>query len=52
MPSRKIQKLMRKTRRSTGRSADFYVIDISPAAAQPAEIHTGEVLTTKQRKNF
>jgi N-glycosylase/DNA lyase len=32
MSSAKIQKIMRKTRRSRGRNAEFYVIDVSPAA--------------------
>jgi hypothetical protein len=36
----KIRKLMRKTRRSMGRNSEFYVIDISPAAKQPAEFLT------------
>jgi hypothetical protein len=43
--SARIQKLMRKTGRSIGRNAEFYVIDVSPAAKQPAELHTGEELT-------
>jgi hypothetical protein len=46
MSSRNIQKLMRKTRRSMGRNTEFYVIDISPVAEHPAEIHTREELTT------
>jgi hypothetical protein len=32
----KAQKFMCKTRRSMGRKAEFYVIDISPVAEQPA----------------
>jgi hypothetical protein len=48
----KIQKLMRKTRRSEGRNAEFYVFDISPAAEQPAEFHDGEKLISKYRENF
>jgi hypothetical protein len=40
MSSRKIQKFVRKTRRSKGRNAEFYVINISRAAEQPAEFHT------------
>jgi hypothetical protein len=36
----KIQKLMRKTCRSKGRNADFYVIEISHEAEQPAEFTT------------
>jgi hypothetical protein len=45
MSSGKIQKPMRKTRRSKGRNAEFYVIDISPSAEQLAEFHNGEELT-------
>jgi hypothetical protein len=36
----KLQKRMRKTRRSRGRNAEFYIICISPLAEQPAEFHT------------
>jgi hypothetical protein len=43
--STKVQKLMRKTRRSKGRNAEFYVIDLTPAADQPTDFHTGEELT-------
>jgi hypothetical protein len=52
MSSTKAQKLMRKTRRSRGRNAEFYVIELTPAAEQPTEFHTGEELTTYQRDNF
>jgi hypothetical protein len=52
MSSAKIQKLMRKTRRRKGRTAEFYVIEITPATEQPAEFHTREELTTKQCDNF
>jgi hypothetical protein len=48
--SGKIQKLMRTTRRNMGRNADFYVIDISPAAEQPADFHTGEEITPNNMK--
>jgi hypothetical protein len=48
----KIQKPMRETRRSKGHNAEFYVINISPVAEQPAEFHIGEELTAKQRENF
>jgi hypothetical protein len=41
----KVQKLMRKTRRSKGRNAEFYVIDISLAAEQPVEFHTRKEIT-------
>jgi hypothetical protein len=37
MSSAKIHKLMRKTRRSEGRNADFYVLDVFPSAKQPTE---------------
>ena len=52
MSSAKIQKLMRKTRRSKGRKAEFYVIEITPAADQPTEFHTREELNADQRENF
>jgi hypothetical protein len=52
MSSTKVQKLMRKTRRSKGRKAEFYVIELTPAADQPSEFHTGEELTADQRDNF
>jgi hypothetical protein len=52
MSSTKVQKLMRKTRRSRGRIAEFYVIELPSAADQPTEFHTGEELTTDQRDNF
>jgi hypothetical protein len=35
MSSTKVHKLMRKTRRSRGRNAEFYVIELTPAADQP-----------------
>jgi hypothetical protein len=40
MSSAKVQKPMRKTRRSRGRNAEFYVIELTPAANQPTEFHT------------
>jgi hypothetical protein len=43
---------MRKTRHRKGRDAEFYVINISPVAEQPAEFHIGEKLTKKQREHF
>jgi hypothetical protein len=52
MSSTKVQKLMRKTRRSRGRNAEFYVIELTPAADQPTEFHIREELTTVQRDNF
>jgi hypothetical protein len=52
MSSTKVQKLMRKTRRSSGRNAEFYVIELTPAADQPTDFHTGEELTAEQRDNF
>jgi hypothetical protein len=45
MLSTKVQKLMRKTRRSRGRNAEFYVIEVTPAADQPTKFHNGEELT-------
>jgi hypothetical protein len=48
----KIQKLMRKTRRRRGRTAEFNVIDVSPTAEQPAEFHTGEKPFAEQRETF
>jgi hypothetical protein len=35
MSSTKVEKLMRKTRRSKGRNAEFYVIELTPSADQP-----------------
>jgi hypothetical protein len=43
---------MRKTRRSSGRSAELYVIDVSPTTKQPSELHNGEELAEEQRENF
>jgi hypothetical protein len=45
MSSSNIHELMRRTRCGKGRNAEFYVIDISLAAEQPAEFHKGEELT-------
>jgi hypothetical protein len=47
MSSRKIQKLMRKTRRSKGRNAEFYVINISLASEKSAELNIGEKRHTR-----
>jgi hypothetical protein len=44
MSSCKIQKLMRKTCRSRGRNAEFYVIHIASATEKPAEFHIIEEL--------
>jgi hypothetical protein len=52
MSSTKAQKLMRKTRRTKGRNAEFYVIELTPAAEHPTEFHTREELTAYQRENF
>jgi hypothetical protein len=52
MSSTKVQKLMRKTRHSWGRNAEFYVIELTPAAYQPTAFHTGGELTADQRENF
>jgi hypothetical protein len=43
---------MRKTRRSRGRNAEFYVIELTPAVDQPTDFHTGEELTAEQRDSF
>jgi hypothetical protein len=40
MLSTKVQKLVRKTRRSKGRNAEFYGIGITLAADQPTAFHT------------
>jgi hypothetical protein len=40
LSSTKVQKLMRKTRRSRGRHAEFYVIELTTAAEQPTDFHT------------
>jgi hypothetical protein len=42
-----VQKLMRKTRRSRGRNAEFYVIELTPADDQPTDFHTGEELNAE-----
>jgi hypothetical protein len=52
MSSIKIQKLLRKTRRSRGRKAEFYVIELTSAADQPTEFYIGEELTSDQHHNF
>jgi predicted acylesterase/phospholipase RssA len=52
MSSTKVQKLMRKRRRSRGRNAEFYVIEVPLASGHLAEFHTREELTAKQRENF
>jgi hypothetical protein len=52
MSSTKIQKLLRKTRRSKGRETEFYVIELTSAADQPTEFHTREELTANQHDNF
>jgi uncharacterized membrane protein len=43
---------MRKTRRSRGRHAEFYVIELTQAADQSTDFHTGEELRAEQRDNF
>jgi hypothetical protein len=52
MSSSKVQKLMRKTRRSKGRNAEFNMLHVTPVANQPTEFHTGEELIADQRDNF
>jgi hypothetical protein len=39
LSSAKVQKLMRKTRQSKGRNAEFYVIGVTPALEQPVEFY-------------
>jgi hypothetical protein len=48
----KIQKLLRKTRRSKGCNAEFYMIHMPLAVEHSAIFHTREELTTRQRENF
>jgi hypothetical protein len=52
MSSTKVHKLMRKTRRSRGRNAEFYVIELTQAVDQSIDFHIGEELTAEQRDNF
>jgi hypothetical protein len=52
MSSTKVQKLMRKTRRSRGRNVEFYVIELTPTTTPSTEFHTGEELTAAQREKF
>jgi hypothetical protein len=43
---------MRKTRKSMGRNAEFYVIHVTPASEKHAEFNNGEELTANQRQHF
>jgi hypothetical protein len=52
MASTKVQQLLRKMHRSRGRKAEFYVIELTPAADQPTEFHSREELTAYQHDNF
>jgi hypothetical protein len=52
MSSDKVPKLVGKTRRSKGRNAEFYVINISPATEETVKFHTREELTAEQREDF
>jgi hypothetical protein len=52
MSSTKVQILMRKTRRVRGRNAEFYVIELTPAADLSNDFHIGEERTAEQRDNF
>jgi hypothetical protein len=52
MSSTKVQKLLRKTRRSKGRNAEICVIELTPAADQPPDFYTREELTLDKRDNF
>jgi hypothetical protein len=47
-----VQQQMRKTHRGKGRTAEFYVIEITPAVGQPTDFHNGEELNAEQRENF
>jgi hypothetical protein len=47
MSSRKMRKLVRKTRRSMRRNAEFHVINVTPTAEPPAEFHIEEELTSE-----
>jgi hypothetical protein len=46
MTSTKVQKLMRKTRRSRGRDAEFYVFELTPAVDQQIETSSDSTLTS------
>jgi hypothetical protein len=52
MLSTKVEKLTRTTRFSRGRKAEFYVIELTPAADQPTDLQSGEELTADQHDNF
>jgi hypothetical protein len=52
MSSTKVQKLMRKTRRSKGRTTNIYMLHVTPTTYQPTEFHTEEELTADQGENF
>jgi hypothetical protein len=43
MSSGKGQKLMRRTHKSRGRNAEFYMINVKPSVEQASEFHTREV---------
>jgi hypothetical protein len=45
-------KLTRKTRRSRGHNAEFYVINVTQATEHPVEFHTIEELINEQRNSF
>jgi hypothetical protein len=48
----KAHMLMRKTRQSRGRYAEFFVINVTLATEQVAEFHTREVPFEEQRNAF
>jgi hypothetical protein len=52
MSSTKVQKLMRKTRRSRGCNGEFHVIEVTPTAYKPKVFRTREERTAKHRDNF
>jgi hypothetical protein len=43
---------MRKTHRSRGRHAEFYVIELTSTAKQPTDFHNGEEINAEQCDNF
>jgi hypothetical protein len=43
---------MRKTRRSRGRNAEYYVINVPQVAKQLGEFHTREEIIAEQRDNY
>jgi hypothetical protein len=53
MSPSKVQKFKSKTRRSRGRDAEVYVINVKLLdARRSVEFHIGEEITAKERDNF